>query len=104
MSDDFWEDAEIVYSYTDEQAIEDGVIIPVKFGSIIRITRAVFDDYDKGGFNASAFFSFMNEADKVLEEQKKARKDWFYSALIQGRKYFFVENGSGFTLMKPEDY
>jgi len=104
MTDDFWDDAEIVYSYTDEQAIKDGVIIPVKFGCIIRITRAVFDDFDKGGFNASAFYSFMNEALKLLEEQKKAKEDWFYSALIQGRKYFFVENGSGFTLMKPEDY
>jgi len=104
MADDFWKDADVVFTYTDEQAIEDGVIIPVKFGCIIRITRAVFDDFDKGGFNASAFYSFMNEALKLLEEQKKVKEDWFYSASIQGRKYFFVENGSGFTLMKPEDY
>jgi hypothetical protein len=104
MADDFWEDAEIIDVYTDEQAIEDGVIIPVKFGSITRITRAVFDDFDKGGFDAPRFYSFMNEAVKILEGQMKAKKDWFYSAVIEQQKYFFVENGSGFTLMKPEDY
>ena len=103
-NEDFWADAEVIYSYTDEQAINDGVIIPVKFGKIIRITRAVFDDFDKGGFDASAFYSFMNEAVKELERRQKNKEDWFYSATIQKRKYFLVENGGGFTLMKPEDY
>ena len=48
MADDFWDDAEIISAYTDEQAVEDGVLIPVKFENITRITRTVFDDFDKG--------------------------------------------------------
>ena len=104
MADDFWKDEDVVFTYTDEEAVEDGVIIPVSFGSISRITRAVFDDFDKGRFDDAGFDRFMNEAMKILEGKMKARKDWFYSGLIERRKYFFVENGSGFTLMKPEDY
>ena len=102
--DDFWKDAEVIYKYTDKQAIEDGVISPVKFEKITRITRAVFDDFDKGGFNASGFYSFINEAVKELGRQQRRKDDWFYSVQIEGRKYFLVENGAGFTLMKPEDY
>ncbi|MDD5670237.1 MAG: hypothetical protein PHN49_01220 [Candidatus Omnitrophica bacterium] len=104
MTDDFWKDATIIDAYTDEQAIEDGVIIPVKFASISRITRSVFDDFDKFRFDAPRFYKFMNTASSILEAKKKQKDDWFYSANIEGKEFFFVENGAGFTLMKPEDY
>ena len=104
VKDDFWKDAEVIDVYTDEQAVEDGVLIPVKFGNISRITRAVFDDFDKGCFNAPRFYKFMTEAAKELEGQQRIKYDWFYSVLIEGRRYYLVDNGSGFTLMKPEDY
>ena len=104
MTDDFWEDAEVISAYTDEQAVEDGVLIPVKFENITRITKTVFDDFDKGGFDAPGFYKFMAEASKELESQQRIKYDWFYSVLIEGRRYFLVDNGNGFTLMKPEDY
>lgn len=102
---DFWEDAEVISAYIDEQAVEDGVLIPVLFGEISRITNTVMSDFEiNGKINADKFFRFMNTAKEQLKAQRKEKDDWFYSAIIEGRKYFLVDNGSGFTLMKPEDY
>ena len=104
VEDDFWKDAEIIDVYTDEQAVDDGVLIPVEFGNISRITRSVFDDFDEDSLDAPGFHKFMAEAAKELESQQHIKYDWFYSVLIEGRRYYLVDNGSGFTLMKPEDY
>ena len=105
MTDDFWKDAKVIDVYTDEQAVDDGVLIPVEFGEISRVTRAVLDDFERDGrINADKFFKFMKTAKEQLEAQRKEKDDWFYSATIEGRKYFICENGNGFTLMKPEDY
>ena len=103
-SEDFWDGAEIIYKYSDEDAIDDGVLIPVCFGGINRITRSVFDDFDKPCFDSAAFNQFMNKAALELQKQQKEKSDWFYSTILDDRKYFIVDNGSGFTLMKPQDY
>lgn len=105
MTDDFWDDAEIISAYTDEEAVEDGTLIPVLFGEISRVTNTVISDFESNDkVNAEKFFEFMKTAKGQLESQRKEKDDWFYSATIEGRKYFLVDNGSGFTLMKPEDY
>ncbi len=105
MTDDFWEDAEVVYSYTDEQAIEDGEIIPVEFGNISRVTRTVIEDFsDENQFHHFKFMAFMKASSEQLESMMKAKSDWFYEAVMNNRRYYFVENGAGYTLMKPEDY
>ncbi len=105
MTDDFWDDAEVISVYTDEQAVEDGVLIPVLFGEISRITNTVISDFEiNGKVNADKFFKFMNTSKRELEARRKEKDDWLYSATIEDRKYFLVDNGSGFTLMKPQDY
>ena len=103
--EDFWDNAEVIDVYNDEQAVEDGVLIPVLFGEISRITNTVMSDFERDGkVNADKFFKFMTEATKELEGQQRIKYDWFYSVLIEGRRYYLVDNGSGFILMKPEDY
>ncbi len=104
MTDNFWDDAEIISVYTDEQAIEDGVLIPVGFGDITRITRTILDDF-KGENAVEEFLAFINEVlRKSGEEARKNPDDYFQSIELAGRKYFICHNGNGFTLMKPEDY
>jgi len=105
MSDDFWADAEIIDVYTDEQAVDDGVLIPVESGSINRITRTILEDF-KGENAVEEFLAVLSEAAKKLKENAKRNPDeWFHSIEIAGRKYFICLNcSSGFTLMKPEDY
>jgi len=104
MTDDFWDDADVVFSYTDEEAVEDGVLIPVQFGGINRVTRTVMEDFKNADIFNEEFASFMNKASEELEKQREIKNDWFYSAIIAGKEYFMCDNGSGFTLMKPEDY
>ena len=106
MADDFWKDADIVYTYTDEQAIDDGIIFPVSFGIINRVTGTVLDEFAVNGECELAKFNvFMDKAIKEFDFLRQKKDDWFYELNIDDRKYFIVENGSSyFTLMKPEDY
>lgn len=106
MIDDFWEDAEVISVYTDEQAIDDGILMPVSFGEINLVTDGIVQMFsNKGIFSIDEFNRFMNEAAKKLDEQRKRKSDWFYSIQIDKDNYFIAENGSnGFTLMKPEEY
>ena len=104
MIDDFWKDAEVISVYTDEQAVEDGVLIPVEFGDITRITRSVLEDF-KGENAVEEFLAFINEVlRKSKENARKNPDDYFQSIELADRKYFICHNGKGFTLMKPQDY
>ena len=100
---DFWDNAEIISIYTDEQAVEDGVLISVCFGSITRITRTILEDY-MGEDRIEEFILFINEIMAKFAAERKLKKDWFYAISLEGRKYYIVNNGTGFTLMKPKDY
>lgn len=104
MADDFWKDADIIDAYTDEQAIEDGVLIPVQFGSISRVTRTVLYEFTQKDKSLERFNEFVEAVMKEFESQRNEKEDWFYSIEIDGSKYFVVDNSNGFTLMKPEDY
>jgi hypothetical protein len=104
-ANNFWEDAEVISSYTDEEAIEDGVIIPVSFGNITRVTNSVIAEFSEGNeLDESKFLVFMKEASEELDSMMKEKQDWFYETVIDNKRYFIAENGAGFTLMKPEDY
>ncbi len=106
MTDDFWEDAEVVFKYTDTDAVEDGVLMPVSFGAINLVTDGIVNNFSmQGFFDIEKFNSFMTEAARKLSEQQKEKADWFYSVVIEEKKYFIAQNGSnGFTLMLPEEY
>lgn len=106
MIDDFWDDADVVFTYTDEQAVEDGVLMPVSFGAINLITDGIIHLFSKKGiFSIDEFNRFMSEAARKLSELQKNKYDWFYSIEMDSKKYFIAENGSkGYTLMLPEEY
>jgi hypothetical protein len=106
MIDDFWEDAEVVFKYTDADAVEDGVLMPVSFGAINLVTNGIVHKFSgQGYFEIEKFNSFMTETTRLLSEQQKEKADWFYSVVIEESKYFIARNGSnGFTLMLPEEY
>ena len=106
MTDDFWADAEVISVYTDEQGIDDGIIFPVSFGIINRVTGTVLDEFAVNGECELAKFNvFMDKAIREFDLLRQKKDDWFYEINIDGKRYFIVENGSNyFTLMKPEDY
>lgn len=106
MNDELFTEEDVIFKYTDEQAVADGVLVPVSFGAINLVTDGIIDKFRyQGLFELAMFNSFMTEAARLLSEQQKLKDDRFYSIAIEGKKYFVAMNGSsGFTLMLPEEY
>lgn len=106
MTDELFTEEDIVFTYTDEQAVEDGILMPVSFGAINLVTDGIIHLFDKGKeFSIEEFNRFVSEAARKLSEQQEKKSDWFYSVVIENKKYFIAQNGSnGFTLMLPEEY
>ena len=106
MTDELFTEEDIIYTYTDEQAVEDGVLMPVSFGAINLVTDGIVSRFTRQSFfDIGKFNSFMSEAARKLSEQQKEKADWFYAVVIEKKKYFIAQNGSnGFTLMLPEEY
>lgn len=106
------EDWEVISTYTDEQAVEDGVLVPLAgLGPVNRVTRAVF-----AHFVGEAAFKPMPviEMPKVLEPLMAAiramlkippDRDGWRTGDYQGKRLWLVPNEvGGLTLMFPEDY
>ncbi|MBI4231995.1 hypothetical protein HY605_02080, partial [Candidatus Peregrinibacteria bacterium] len=98
------DDLPIIYAYTKEQAVEDGVLIPV--GSIntqqILFTTGLYYD----GFEGDEL-KIKEVVIKGLELlQKPDLEDTDYTKLrvIEKGKIWVVWNSDGYTFMKPEDY
>lgn len=106
MGDNFWDDAEIIDAYIDEEAVDDGIIIPISFGIINRVTRSIFDDFQTNGeYDLKKFNIFMDRIMKDFDLLRQKKDDWFYKVIIDGKGYFICQNETSyFTLMKPEDY
>ena len=106
MSDPLFTEEDIIFKYTDEDGIADGILMPVSFGSINIVTDGIIHLFSGHGMlEIERFNSFMTKAAGLLFEQQKLKEDWFYSVEIEGKKYFIAMNGSnGFTMMLPEEY
>jgi hypothetical protein len=108
MADDW----EVISTYTDRQAVEDGVLIPMAgFGPVNRVTRAVFAHFvGEAAFKPTEAI----ELPKVLEPLTAAiramlsippDKDGWRAGDYQEKRLWLVPNEvGGLTLMFPEDY
>ncbi len=109
----------IVYSYTDEDAIEDGVLVDVHSMApfpINRATRALWDEFTRplGKLPDSLGASPITDATRFLQlAELVARKisagelveGWVVIEDYEGRKIWAMPNEvSGWTMMFPEDY
>ena len=108
MTDDsFWKEEDIVFKYTDEEAVEDGILVAVRYGEICFVTTNALSDFEKipEEVRGSIIDKFLKDAAKTLEAKRKKKDYWFYEMMVWKKKYFAALNGKNlFTLMKPEDY
>lgn len=114
---------EPIYTYTSEQAEEDGFLARVAGSKHINfLTDSVFvnciepfimkdiEGHIIRGFSAKALIKkLVTRIEQAIYQQvqnKTARAgDWFYSVEASGWKFFVVENESGmFTVMFPSEY
>lgn len=103
------ESENIIYEYTDAQALADGVLNEVICGAVNRVTHAVFDHYarpmnsspDGVVFDITPLTATIRA---VLGVVAPDQDGWRKSA-YEGKELWLVPNEvQGLTLMFPEDY
>ena len=99
----------IIVSYTDAQALEDGVLVEVDDLRVNRVTRAVFDHFTHpmGSSTATGVVIDITPLRGVIQTMLAVEADaegWRMGA-YEGKELWLVPNEvSGLTLMFPEDY
>ena len=102
----------VIFTYTAEQAIEDGFLI--KLTDNILITPGVFEMKGKGFASADEDYMFGRklleavkaEYDKMPEVSTNGENDKsFFTVTWRGTKMFVAQNElGGLTIMLPEEY
>jgi type I site-specific restriction-modification system R (restriction) subunit len=113
---------DVIFSYTDKQAIEDGVLVDVSEAKVVfngvavnRMTRGLWDEMEKFLVDySSAGELFGVKMPSKIEQLAKILKTKLQYAKKSGEDdYLFVlpidiwmvkNEVNGYTLMKPEEY
>jgi hypothetical protein len=94
----------VIYAYTDEQALEDGVLVAVLGGKVNRVTRAVFDHFSQPLLNTPVA-SLITDSTKVVKaiefmSKLEADSDGWRTGTYEGKELWLVPNEvEGLTLM-----
>lgn len=104
------EDWEVISTYTDRQALEDGVLVAVPTeGGVNRVTRAVFDHFTQPMGESPATGPVINigplmEAIRAMLKIAMDEDGW-RTGVYKEKKLRLVPNEvGGLSLMFPEDY
>ena len=100
---------EPIYAYTDEQAVADGVLVPITGpGRVNRVTRAVFSYFTKpiGDSPATGLVTDLTPLMDAIRAILQAEPNGGWrTAVYQDTVLWLVRNEvGGLTLMFPEDY
>lgn len=100
---------EPIYTYTDEQAVEDGVLVAIAGPDRVnRVTRAVFDYFTQPMGSSPVTGPVTNISplmDAIRAVLQAEIEDGWRIATYQDRVLWLVPNEvGGHTLMFPEDY
>lgn len=102
----------VIYEYTQEQAIEDGILVVVGNCADQRIifTANLFSDYsfeDKEGRERVDPDKLRGTIEKGLNMLKRPDKEdskYMRLRVIEKNRIWVIWNAEGFTYMKPDDY
>ncbi len=102
----------VIYEYTQEQAIEDGILVVVGNCANQRIifTTNLFNDYlekDEDGKNRVDIDKLKKTIKKGLSMLKRPDKEdtqYMRLRVMEKKRIWVIWNAEGFTYMKPEDY
>jgi hypothetical protein len=104
------EDNDVIFEYTDRQAVEDGVLVPVSGeGGVNRVTRAVFD-YFTERMGTSPITGPVTDITPLMDAIRAVVKippdeGGWRTGTYQGKELWLLPNEiGGLTLMFPEDY
>ena len=104
------EQRNIIITYTDRQAVEDGVLVAFPGeGNVNRVTRAVFDHFTQPMGNSSITGPVtdttpLGEAIRALLKDAPDQDGWRTGAFREKELWLVPNEVRGLTLMFPEDY
>ena len=94
---------EIISRYTQEQAIEDGIL--VKVGNcgklpVIFTTNLFYDGYEE----QEKRIELVKKGLEMLKQPDKEDTNYMKLRVIEKDKIWVILDGDGITFLKPEDY
>jgi hypothetical protein len=101
---------EVISSYTDREAVEDGVLVPWDGpGKVNRITRAVFDTFttELGSSPITGSVTDISELRKAVGTMLERTPDeggWRTGKYREWELWLLPNEIGGLTLMFPSDY
>ncbi len=106
MSDDnFWDGAEVIDAYTDDDAIADGQLVELKalglgYKAIDKATSGVLGLYREEEYK-TRLQELIDAAEAKIASSKN---DYFYSIKHGGREFFVEQNETAYTILLPEEH
>jgi hypothetical protein len=106
---DTQEPENVIYAYTDAEAVQDGFLVAIRHGHVNRVTRAVFDHFTVplGSSPVTGPVTDVSRLMRALESMLKleADTDGWRTGSYDGKTLWLTPNEvGGLTLMFPEDW
>ncbi|HYR88502.1 MAG TPA: hypothetical protein VE422_30765 [Terriglobia bacterium] len=103
------EQPNVVFEYSDEQAIEDGVLVAVSEGKVNRVTRTVFDHFTKSatepaGTESEIDIEPLREVIHAILQVPPDEDGWRKLTYREKELWLLPNEIGGLTLMLPDDY
>ena len=106
MAREVTEQWEVISSYSDQEAVDDGVVVVVTAeGRVNRVTAAVFDRYTEqlGGGVVTDCTKLLGEVIPFMVAQPMYR-EWRVAEWEKEKLWLLPNEVDGYTLMFPADY
>lgn len=103
MSDENEEEWPVIYKYTAEDAVNDGVFVHI--GNVnnekVYFTRNLFE---QGYENEKKRLDLVQRGLQMLSQSDPEDTDYMHLRVIERGRIWVVRNGEGITYMLPSDY
>ena len=106
---DTQEPENVISAYTDAEALDDGVLVAIRYGPVNRVTRTVFDHFtaSMGSSPVTGPVTDVSRLMRAIESMLKleADGDGWRTGSHDGKTLWLTPNEvGGLTLMFPEDW
>jgi hypothetical protein len=106
---DAQEPENVIFGYTDAEAVQDGFLVAIRHGPVNRVARAVFDHFtaSMGSSSVTGPVTDVTRLMRAVESMLKleADGDGWRTGAYEGKTLWLTPNEvGGLTLMFPEDW
>lgn len=103
----YFDDVEIISTYTQEQAIADGILVKIcdiRWGKVAKPYLATANVLESVGTDGAMEIWKEFVAWKIHDMRHLPEEEQLFSTGVNEQTVWIIEDDSAFTLMHPEDY